>query len=343
MITQSTFGYTKAGDVVSAFRLTNNSGACAVILDYGCILQALSVPNAKGGFTDVVLGYDTMAEYEENDGYFGAAIGRVANRIGNSEFTLGGKTYKLASNNGENHLHGGIKGFDKFIWSAAVYGNALELSRVSPDGEEGYPGNLRVKVGYLLTEDNELRISYDADTDADTILNLTNHSYFNLSGGGAVLSHELQVFADKFTENDSGCLPTGKLLDTRDTPFDFSQPKTLGRDIEDDNEQLRFGHGYDHNFVLSDTAKLKKAAVLYIPETGIAMSTFTTLPGLQVYSSNFLTQRKGKNGGEIDRRHALCLETQVFPNAMACPNFPSPILRESEHFHSETVYRFETK
>ena len=343
MITQSIFGHTKAGDAVTAFRLTNNSGTCAVILDYGCILQALSVPNAKGGFTDVVLGYDTMAEYEENNGYFGAAIGRVANRIGKSEFTLGGKTYKLASNNGENHLHGGIKGFDKFIWSADVNGNALELSRVSPDGEEGYPGNLRVKVSYLLTEDNELRISYDADTDADTILNLTNHSYFNLNGGGTVLSHELSVFADKFTENDGGCLPTGKLLDTRDTPFDFSQPKTLGRDIEDDNEQLRFGHGYDHNFVLSDTAKLKKAAVLYIPETGIAMSTFTTLPGLQVYSSNFLTQRKGKNGGEIDRRHALCLETQVFPNAMACPNFPSPILRESEHFHSETVYRFETK
>lgn len=343
MITQSIFGYTKAGGPVTAFRLTNSSGACAVILDYGCILQVLTVPNAQGTFTDVVLGYDTMAEYEENDGYLGAVIGRVANRIGKAEFTLNGKTYKLARNNGENHLHGGIKGFDKYIWAAEVNGNSLELSRVSPDGEEGYPGKLSVKVSYLLTEDNEFRISYDADTDADTILNLTNHSYFNLNGGGTVLNHELQVFAEKFTENDSGCLPTGVLLDTKGTPFDFSQPKTIGRDIEADNEQLRFGHGYDHNFVLSDTSRLKKAAVLHSSETGIVMTTLTTLPGIQAYSSNFLTQCKEKNGSEIDRRYALCLETQIFPNAMACPNFPSPILRASEHFHTETVYRFETK
>ena len=343
MITQSIFGYTKAGEPVTAFRLTNSSGACAVILDYGCILQVLTVPNAQGTFTDVVLGYDTMAEYEENDGYLGAVIGRVANRIGKAEFTLNGKTYKLARNNGENHLHGGIKGFDKYIWAAEVNGNSLELSRISPDGEEGYPGKLSVKVSYLLTEDNEFRIIYEADTDADTILNLTNHSYFNLSGGGTVLNHELQVFAEMFTENDSGCLPTGALLDTKGTPFDFSQPKTIGRDIEADNEQLRFGHGYDHNFVLSDTSRLKKAAVLHSSETGIVMTTLTTLPGIQAYSSNFLTQRKGKTGSEIDRRYALCLETQIFPNAMACPNFPSPILRAGEHFHTETVYRFETK
>lgn len=343
MITQSIFGYTKAGELVTAFRLTNSSGACAVILDYGCILQVLTVTNAQGTFTDVVLGYDTMAEYEENDGYLGAVIGRVANRIGKAEFTLNGKTYKLARNNGENHLHGGIKGFDKYIWAAEVNGNSLELSRVSPDGEEGYPGKLSVKVSYLLTEDNEFRISYDAYTDADTILNLTNHSYFNLNGGGTVLNHELQVFAEMFTENDNGCLPTGALLDTKGTPFDFSQPKTIGRDIEADNEQLRFGHGYDHNFVLSDTSRLKKAAALHSSETGIVMTTLTTLPGIQAYSSNFLTQRKGKNGSEIDRRYALCLETQIFPNAMACPNFPSPILRAGEHFHTETVYRFETK
>ncbi|NCB73271.1 MAG: galactose mutarotase [Clostridia bacterium] len=343
MITQSIFGYTKSGEPVTAFRLANSSGACAVILDYGCILQALSVPNAQGTFTDVVLGYDTFAEYEENDAYLGAVIGRVANRIGKAEFTLNGKTYKLARNNGENHLHGGIKGFDKFIWAAEVKGNSLELSRVSPDGEEGYPGNLSVKVSYHLTEDNEFRISYEADTDADTILNLTNHSYFNLTGGGTVLNHELQVFAEKFTENDSGCLPTGKLLDAEGTPFDFSRPKALGRDIEADNEQLSFGRGYDHNFVLSDTSRLKKAAVLHSSETGMVMTTLTTLPGLQVYSSNFLTQRKGKNGGDIDRRYALCLETQIFPNAMACLNFPSPVLRAGEHFHTETVYRFETK
>ena len=342
MMTHYVFGYTKDGDSVSAYCLTNSHGASATILDYGCTVQALKVPNAKGNLTDVVLGYDTAAEYEENDGYLGAAIGRFANRIGKSEFTLNGKTYQLAKNDGENHLHGGIKGFDKFIWNASESGNALELTRVSPDGEENYPGNLTVKITYELTDGNELRITYDADTDADTVINLTNHSYFNLNGSETALTHTLQVFAEEFTENDAHCLPTGTLLKTAGTPFDFSQPKKLGRDINTDNVQLVYGSGYDHNFVLSDSAVLKKAAVLYGPETGIAMTTFTTLPGIQVYSSNWLTARKGKNGSQIDRRCAICLETQVFPNALACPNFPSPILRTGEHFHSETAYRFET-
>ena len=338
---QYIFGNTKNGESVSAYCLTNNRGASVTILDYGCIVQALTVPNAQGALTDVVLGYDTVAEYEANDGYLGAVIGRFANRIGKSEFTLGGKTYQLARNDGENHLHGGIRGFDKFIWNASERGNALELTRVSPDGEENYPGNLTVKVTYELTDDNELRIIYDAYTDADTVVNFTNHSYFNLNGSGTALNHTLQVFAEEFTENDEHCLPTGKLLKTSGTPFDFSQPKQLGLDICADNVQLVYGNGYDHNFVLSDSEVLKKAAVLFSPETGIAMTTFTTLPGMQVYSSNWLTARKGKNRSQIDRRGAICLETQVFPNALACPNFPSPILRAGEHFHSETVYRFE--
>jgi len=341
-MTHYIFGSTRTGEPVTAYRLTNSHGASSTILDYGCTVQSLIVPNAQGGLTDVVLGYDTVKEYEENDGYLGAAIGRFANRIGKSEFTLSGKTYHLARNDGENHLHGGTKGFDKYIWRASANENALEFTRVSPDGEENYPGNLKVKVTYELTDNNELQITYDADTDADTVVNLTNHSYFNLNGSGTALDHELQVFAEKFTENDEHCLPTGKLLSTRDTPFDFKESKSVGRDIGADDIQLYYGNGYDHNFVLSDTAELKKAAVLYSPESRIVMTTLTTLPGMQVYSGNWLTARKGKNGNQIDRRSAVCLETQVFPNAMACANFPSPILRASEHFHTETVYRFET-
>ena len=340
-MTNYTFGYTTKGETVTAYRLTNKRGAHAVILDYGCIAQALSVPNAQGGFTDVVLGYDTVLEYEKNDAYLGAAIGRVANRIGKSEFTLNGKSYILARNDGENHLHGGIKGFDKYIWDAHEEGNALTLTRLSPDGEENYPGNLKVCITYELTEENELVITYDADTDADTVVNLTNHSYFNLNGKGTALDHSLQIFADEFTENDKACLPTGKLLKTAGTPFDFSQPKTVGQDIGLNDTQLRNGNGYDHNFVLSDRAELKKAAVLSSPETGIKMTTFTTLPGMQLYSGNWLTQRMGKGGNPIDHRYAVCLETQVFPNALALPHFPSPILKKGEHYHTVTIYRFD--
>lgn len=341
-MTHYIFGYTKEGTAVTAYRLENKRGAYAVILDYGCTVQELSVPNVQGGLTDVVLGYDTVLEYEKNDAYLGAAIGRVANRIGKSEFTLKGKSYKLAQNDGENHLHGGIKGFDKYIWEAHEDGSRLTLTRLSSDGEENYPGNLRVCISYELTEENELRITYDAETDADTVVNLTNHSYFNLSGKGTALEHSLQIFADEFTENDAACLPTGKLLKTAGTPFDFSQPKSVGRDIGLDDTQLRNGNGYDHNFVLSDKAELKKAAVLFCPETGIRMTTFTTLPGMQLYSGNWLTQRRGKGGNTIDRRYAVCLETQVFPNALALPHFPSPILKKDEHYHTVTIYRFDT-
>ena len=340
-MTNYIFGKTKAGDTVTAYCLENSNGADAVILDYGCTVQSLHMPNANGGFCDVVLGYDTVAEYEDNGGYVGAVIGRVANRIGKSEFTLNGKMYRLASNDGINHLHGGLKGFDKYIWNAEVKGNVLEFSRVSADGEENYPGNLTVKVTYELTDENELKIIYDADTDADTVVNFTNHTYFNLNAGGTALGHCLQVFADKFTENDEHCLPTGNFLTSTGTPLDFKEAKPIGQDIDVSCVQLINGNGYDHNFVLSDTAELKKAAILYSPQTGISMTTFTTLPGIQVYSGNWLTPRKGKNGGLIDRRDAICLETQIFPNAMARTNFPSPILKKDEHYHSETIYRFE--
>lgn len=346
-MTHFLFGRLKSGADVTAYCLENRHGATAIIMDYGATVLSLCVPNGQGGLTDVVLGYDTVHEYEENGGYLGAAIGRVANRIGKSAFTLGGKLYRLARNDGENHLHGGLKGFDKVLWTGTADGNALVFTRTSPHGEEGYPGNLAVKITYELTDDNELRILYDAVSDADTIINLTNHSYFNLNGKGVVLDHELQLFADRFTENDMFCVPTGRLLRTAGTPFDFREPKRLGQDIEAPDIQLLYGNGYDHNFILSDsfrssdTPVLKKAAILYSDESGISMTTYTTLPGIQVYSGNSLTARKGKNGIPINWRGAVCLETQVWPNGTAYTHFPSPVLSAHELYHTETVYRFE--
>jgi aldose 1-epimerase len=346
------FGRTRDGRVVTGYRLENARGAAATILDYGCTVQALHVQSlcardATGALVDVVLGYDTVGEYEDNDGCAGAVIGRFANRIGGSSFTLGGSTYRLARNDGENHLHGGLKGFDKVIWHAEEQGDTLVFTRLSPDGEENYPGNLSVRVAYTLTGDNALRLVYDADTDADTVVNLTNHSYFNLNGKGSVLGHSLQVFAGAVTENDAHCLPTGRLLETAGTPFDFGEPKQIGKEINAPDIQLKNGGGYDHNFVLAggdwsrETAALTKAAALYSPESGIRMTVLTTEPGLQVYSGNGLTLRKGKNGAFFGRRDGLCLETQVWPNAMTFPHFPSPVLRKGEHYHSETVYRFD--
>lgn len=340
-VTPFIFGRTKAGDLVTAYCLNNTSGATATILDYGCTVQSLCVPNLHGALTDVVLGYDTVTEYEENSGYVGAAIGRVANRIGRGEFTLNEKTYKLARNDGKNHLHGGLKGFDKVIWNAQAQENKLILTRLSPDGEEGYPGNLAVRITYTLTDHNALQITYDADTDADTIVSLTNHSYFNLNGKGSVLRHYLQVAADQFTENDASSLPTGKLLAVAETPFDFIQPKQIGQDIDASDTQLLYGDGYDHNFIVSRMPTMKKAAALYSHESGISMTLFTTQPGLQVYSSNKLTPRKGKNGSLMDRHDAICLETQAYPNAISHKHFPSPILRTPAHYHEETLYRFE--
>lgn len=334
------FGRTEQGGTVTAYVLSNRRGARVTILDYGCTVQSLLVPDARGGLTDVVLGYDTVAEYEKNGGFAGAVIGRVANRIGAGAFTLNGKPYFLARNDGPNHLHGGFRGFDKQLWKADEGDGSLTFSRRSPDGEEHYPGNLDVTVTYSLSGENELRITYDAETDADTVVNLTNHSYFNLHGGGTVLSHTLQVFAEQFAENDPNCLPTGRLLPVEGTPFDFRKPKELGRDIDRRDTQLQYGGGYDHNYVLSEPGPLRRAAVLSGPETGIELTVLATQPGLQVYSGNALTPRNGKRGGTVDRRCALCLETQVFPNAMACPHFPSPILRKAEHYREETVYRF---
>ena len=337
------FGRTRDGAAVTAYRLSNGAGASATILDYGGTVQSLILPDGPGDGTDVVLGYETVREYEENGGFAGAIIGRFANRIGKGELTLNGRTYHLTRNDGDNHLHGGPLGFDKRFWTGAQTADGtLVLTRLSPDGEENYPGNLSVRVTYTLTEDNALSVVYDADTDADTVVSLTNHSYFNLDGGGSVLGHALQVFAGRFTENDRSCLPTGALLETAGTPFDFGTPKPIGRDIDaPGDDQLVFGCGYDHNFALADPSEMKQAAVLYGAASGLRMTVLTTQPGLQVYSGNQLTRRRGKYGGMIDRRGGVCLETQAFPDATNHAHFPSPVLRAGAHYHTATVYRFD--
>ena len=335
-ITSFAFGQTAEGRPVTAWRV-ENGGMTLTALDYGAAIQSLRVPDRSGRAVDVVLGYDTVAEYEKNDGYLGATIGRVGNRIGGAAFTLNGKVYTLARNNGANHLHGGSRGFDKYLWDVTPEGeDTLCFSRLSPDGEEGYPGNLQVCVRMTLSG-GALTLRYDADTDQDTVVSLTNHSYFNLNGGGTVLHHTLRLSAEKFTENDEGCLPTGALPAVEGTPFDFRAAKELGRDIDEDCEQLRNGLGYDHNYVLTGA---RDAAELYSAESGIRMTVHTTLPGVQVYSANQLTRRRGKGGAVYDRRYALCLETQLYPNAMRCYGFPSPVLRAGQHLHTETVYDF---
>ena len=335
----SEFGTLADGRSVTAATLTNKAGASMTVLDYGATIRSLCIPGRDGTPVDVVLGYDSIEEYVQHTEFLGATIGRVGNRIGKAEFSLNGTTYRLFKNDGENHLHGGREGFDRKLWRMAAQGESLLCWRTSPDGEEGYPGNLQVRVCFTLTDENRLRIVYDADTDADTLVNLTNHSYFNLNGHGSVLDHSVQIFAERFTENDAGCLPTGKLLWVEGTPFDFRQEKTIGADIGADEEQLILAGGYDHNYVLCG----KKAAVLYGPETGIEMTVETDMPGMQFYTGNFLPDCKGKKGGAIQKRYAACFETQLYPNAMNCYGFPSPVLRAGAHLHSETDYAFRVR
>ncbi len=330
------FGALSDGTPVTAARIENDAGASLTVLNYGATIQSLRVPGRGGAFVDVVLGFDSAVEYGAGADYLGATVGRVANRIGGAKFTLGGKTYSLAKNDGENHLHGGVRGFDKRIWAIAATEDSVVCERLSPDGEEGYPGDLHTRVTFALTQGSALRITYDVYAGADTPVNLTNHAYFNLNGGGSAMEHVLQIFADRFCENDEHCLPTGRLLSVTGTPFDFREAKPVGRDIDAENEQLRRGGGYDHNFCLSG----RRAAVLSSEESGIVMTVETDLPGMQLYTANFLSENPGKNGVRMARRGAVCLETQLYPNAMNCWGFPTPILRAGRHMHSETVYAF---
>jgi len=348
-ITRQLFGTMPDGTAVHVFTLSNGRGMEAKIIDYGGIVVSLTAPDREGYPTDVVLGYDTLEGYLEDQAYFGAIIGRFGNRIGGGRFTLDGVEYKLALNDGENHLHGGIKGFNRVIWDAEIVedtdGQSLRLSYLSADGEEGYPGNLSVVVTYALTEDNGLHIEYEATTDKPTVVNLTNHSYFNLSGtvDRTILDHQMTIAADHFTPGGPGLIPTGELRSVAGTPLDFTMPAVIGARINADDIQLERGLGYDHNWVLNRTGEgLEFAARVREPLSGRVMEVHTTEPGIQFYSGNFMTSTKGKAGKTYEHRYGLCLETQHYPDSPNRPEFPSTVLRPSETYRQTTIYSFST-
>lgn len=334
---------------VDLYTLTNVNGLEARIMTYGATVVSLKVPDRRGKLADVVLGYESLEGYLKNSPFFGAIVGRYGNRIGKGRFSLNGKQYTLAKNNGENTLHGGIKGFDKVVWKAKEVkkkgGNSLSLSYLSKDGEEGFPGNLSVTVVYTLTNNNELKIEYSATTDKTTVINLTHHSYFNLAGEGSILNHELMIDANRFTPVDEGLIPTGELRSVKGTPMDFTRSSLIGARIDQQDEQLTFGKGYDHNWVLNNPGgKLAFAARAYEPGSGRVMEVFTTEPGLQFYSGNFLDGTiTGKGGQVYKQRYGFCLETQHFPDSPNKPKFPSTVLKLGQHYTSTTIYKFAVK
>ena len=343
------FGKLKDGHSVDLYTLTNKHGMKAAITNYGATLVSLEAPDRTGTPGDIVLGYEKIGDYEKGTSYFGATVGRYANRIGHAKFVLDGVTYTLEKNNGENHLHGG---FNRRVWTAKDIstnaGEALELTYLSPDGEEGYPGNLSVKVVYTVpANQNALRIDYTATTDKPTVINLSHHSYFNLAGqeNGDILQHQITLHASRFTPVDAGLIPTGELREVRNTPFDFLKPFAIGARIEQDDEQLKFGKGYDHNWVLDrKSPALMVAAEVFEQKSGRVLEVSTTEPGIQFYTGNFLDGTGPSKGGKTyGRRSAFCLETQHFPDSPNHPNFPSTVLRPGQQFRSTTIYKFSTK
>jgi aldose 1-epimerase len=345
---KKSFGKTEDGQPVDLYILTNKNGMESAITNYGGTVVSLIVPDRNGKREDVVLGYDNLAGYATGKAYIGATVGRYANRIAHATFTLDSTTYTLAKNDGDNHLHGG---FNKRVWTAkdvsSSAGQALELTYLSKDGEEGFPGTLPVKVVYTLTDQNELKIDYSATTDKDTILNLTNHAYFNLAGqgNGDILQQQIMIRADKFTPIDATSIPTGELRSVKGTPFDFTNSIAIGVRIDQDDQQLKLGRGYDHNWVLNNgtPGSLFLAAQAYDPHSGRVLEVLTTEPGIQLYTGNFLDGIHGKDGKVYNRRYAFCLETQHFPDSPNHPNFPSAELKPGQHFQSTTVYKFTTK
>ena len=336
------FGVTADGRPVTRWTLRNGTGMTVRVLDYGCVIQSIEVPDRSGRATDVVLGYDDLAGYEAGTCWFGALVGRYANRIGNAAFSLDGRTYALPKNDGENHLHGT---FERRVFSASEEDGALVLRYVSPAGEEGYPGTLAVTVTYTLTEDNALVLDYRAVTDAPTVVNLTNHSYFNLDGQGRgdVLSQRLWLSASQVTEIAPGTVPTGRLLPVAGTALDFRAEKPIGRDIGADEAQLRLCGGYDHNYILDKGPGLVPCGGAYSPATGIEMTFATTQPGVQLYTGNYVQDDAaphGKGGVRYPRHGGFCLESQHFPDSPNRPDFPATILRPGEEYHEITEYRF---
>jgi len=348
-VTKQTWGSTKAGEGVDLYTLTNAKGASVQIATLGGTVVSIKVPDKAGALGDVVLGFDSLDGYLGAHPFFGVLVGRYGNRIGNAAFTLDGKAYTLAKNNGVNSLHGGLKGFDKYVWKTrevkSADGLALELTHVSPDGDEGFPGTLSVTVRYTWTDANGLRVDYTATTDKPTVLNLTNHSYFNLSAGASptILDHTLHLMADRYTPVDKGLIPTGELRAVAGTPFDFTKARRVGELIDASDEQIAFGGGYDHNLVLSRPANgsLRLAGRVTDPASGRVMDVTTTEPGVQFYTGNFLDGSiKGRGGKAYVKRSGLCLETQHFPDSPNKPDFPSVVLRPGQTYKTSTQYTF---
>ena len=349
-VSRAPWGKMPDGTAVDIYTLRNAHGVEVKAITYGGIIQSVRVPDRKGAFDDVVLGFETLEGYLAEHPYFGAIVGRYGNRIGKAQFSLDGQTYKLAANDGPNHLHGGVKGFDKVLWKAeetrSAAGPGVTFTRVSPDGEEGYPGSLKVSVTYTLTDRNELIVEYLATTDKRTPVNLTQHSYFNLAGqaSGDILGHELTLNADRYTPVDSRLIPTGELAPVDGTPFDFRKPAAIGARINGNHPQLEVGRGYDHNWVLSRKGDgLQLAARVVEPKTGRTLEVSTTEPGIQFYAGNFLDGKlTGKGGAVYRHRTGFCLETQHFPDSPNKPQFPSTILEPGAEYRSRTVFRFGT-
>lgn len=360
MIEQGIFGTTRDGTSVKSYILTNRQGMRIKLLSLGATIAEIWTPDRRGNLGDVVLGYGTPAEYENNQGYIGAVVGRVANRIGGAEFMLGGKRYRLKANDGANSLHGGMDSYSVRVWDARTddLRNSVTFELFSPDGDQNYPGNLWIKVTYTLTDDGELKLRYRAKADQTTLFNLTNHAYFNLSGklgAASVMDHKVWINSDCITPvADAACIPTGEYRSVAGTPMDFTVPKLLGRDIDQDYDQLIYGSGYDHNWMLK---KGEAQAILYHPGTGRRMVMTTDMPGVQMYSGNYLAgivQRyvgdrlvsgKGRdlNGQEIQNRSGVCFETQIPPDAVHHDNFPTCILMADQEFESITTYRFDAE
>ena len=351
MIKKEAFGTTRDGEAVDLFTLTNSHGMEVRAMTYGGIIVSLRVPDRNGQLDDVVLGYDKLDGYLGRHPYFGAIIGRYGNRIGHAKFTLDGQEYRLAENDGPNSLHGGIKGFDKVVWHAESFEKKDQVGLIfkyrSVDGEEGFPGTLDVTVTYTLDDKNQLTLEYQATTDKPTVVNLTNHSYFNLKGEGSgdILGHELMLNADHFTPVDVSLTPTGEIASVKGTPLDFNHLTAIGSRINQNDKQLQFGGGYDHNFVIKRQGEgLALAAQVYEPTTGRVMEVYTTEPGVQFYSASGLDGSiTGKHGHVYAKRSALCLETQHYPDSPNRPEFPSTILRPGQTYRSTTAYRFSTR
>lgn len=345
-ITTRSFGKTARGEEATLYRIENSTGFAAEVTNFGANLVSLYVADRDGHFDDIVLGFDDVKGYTINPSFFGSTIGRSANRIAKASFTLNGVTYNLEKNDGENNLHSHFDDcFNKKMFNATVLDeeNAVKFSVFSPDGDQGFPGNVNASVTYRVTESNALEIEYDATTDADTVYNVTNHSYFNLSGhaSGSAMDHKLWLNAKSFTPTFPGSIPTGEIASVAGTPFDFTQPTRIGDRIDDDNEQLRLAGGYDHNFVLDTTGtKIEQIAILSDEKSGRRMSVYTDLPGVQFYAGNFIATQTGKGGVTYSKRCGVCLETQYFPNSINEPSFARPVLKAGETFHSITKYKF---